>query len=222
MKKIIAILIMSTMFSMVSYAGQWQQDEIGWRYQNDDGTYKTGWHQDVNGKWYYLDTNSNYMLTNTVTPDGYLVSESGEWIEAKVEVKRGNYDNRADIDSTAYSYPGGPKSIGYSMPTIVYYNNEYDNVYTGKIKISRVELSKDGVPYVVFSGSDMDIYELRVKRRYIFEDGSYADDVDYLFANIKSRGDEVSASLLKPPSKLGTGPQWTSVEIYIEESTLDR
>lgn len=59
MKKLMLILIISMMFSMVSYAGQWQQDEVGWRYMEDDGTYKTGWYQDVNSKWYYLDQNTN-------------------------------------------------------------------------------------------------------------------------------------------------------------------
>lgn len=222
MKKLMLILIISMMFSMVSYAGQWQQDEVGWRYMEDDGTYKTGWYQDVNSKWYYLDQNTNYMLANTVIPDGYYVSESGEWVETKPEVKYGGYDNKVELESSAYSFPGGPRLIGYALPTTVYFNNKYENIYTGEINVSRVEISKDGIPCIEFSGSDRDIYELMVKRRYNFEDGSSVDDVDYIFAHINSSGEKSFNALLKPPSKLEARPKWTSVEIYIDKSTLDR
>ena len=61
-----------------------------------------------------------------------------------------------------------------------------------------------------------------VKRRYNFEDGSSVDDVDYIFAHINSSGEKSFNALLKPPSKLEARPKWTSVEIYIDKSTLDR
>ena len=51
MKKLICILSAVFMFSMVSYAGQWQSDDRGYWYQNDDGSWKTGWLQDTDGKW---------------------------------------------------------------------------------------------------------------------------------------------------------------------------
>ena len=74
----------------------WHQDNIGWWWTNEDGTYpvsqwryindrwyffnesgymKTGWIS-WNGSWYYCDS-SGAMLTATTTPDGYYVDENG-------------------------------------------------------------------------------------------------------------------------------------------------
>ena len=58
--------------SVVTFAGQWQQEGIGWKYQNDDSSYVTnGWqwidgNQDGVAECYYFDANG-YMLANTTT-----------------------------------------------------------------------------------------------------------------------------------------------------------
>lgn len=39
----------------------------------------TGWVQ-LDGKWYYLDTETGAMYENSVTPDGYMVGADGAWI----------------------------------------------------------------------------------------------------------------------------------------------
>ena len=41
---------------------------------------RTGWIQSGNA-WYYCDTSSGAMLTNTRTPDGYYVDANGVWIQ---------------------------------------------------------------------------------------------------------------------------------------------
>lgn len=82
MKKIIALSIaFSVIFCFNVFAGEWRQDSTGWWYQNDNGSYvKNAW-KEVNGKWYYFNE-GGYMLSNTTTPDGYLVNESGEWVQS--------------------------------------------------------------------------------------------------------------------------------------------
>lgn len=73
MTMILSLSLVSTVF-----AGTWQpQTTVQWRYQNDDGSYATGWVQD-DGKYYYLDSNG-IMLTDTRTPDGYYVGADGVW-----------------------------------------------------------------------------------------------------------------------------------------------
>lgn len=79
----------------------WQQINNKWYYFNDKGYMATGWLQ-LGDKWYYLEpanesgemktgwinVNEKWyclredgsMYSNTTTPDGYRVNESGEWL----------------------------------------------------------------------------------------------------------------------------------------------
>lgn len=56
----------------------WLKTGGKWYYLNSSGTMKTGWFT-VSGKWYYA-YNSGALAVNTITPDGYRVNTSGEWI----------------------------------------------------------------------------------------------------------------------------------------------
>lgn len=81
MKKAIAIVIATaTMASqaMPAMAAEWKQDNTGWWYQEDNGSYPTNSWKWINGKCYYFDSNG-YMLANTTTPDGYTVDSTGAW-----------------------------------------------------------------------------------------------------------------------------------------------
>jgi glucan-binding YG repeat protein len=62
------------------FSSGWKQDNIGWWYQNVDGSYpKSAW-QLIDGKYYYFNE-VGYMLSNTTTPDGYQVDFNGVWIQ---------------------------------------------------------------------------------------------------------------------------------------------
>ena len=79
-----------------AYAADWKKDNIGWWWQEDNGTYPVNTWKMLNGKWYYFYGNGymasnvwigNFyvgsdgaMLANTRTPDGYLVGADGAWI----------------------------------------------------------------------------------------------------------------------------------------------
>lgn len=81
MKRILTLVVaFSTVFCLNAFAGEWKQDKIGWWYQNDNGSYVKNEWKEINGKWYYFGE-GGYMLSNTTTPDGYFVNESGEWIK---------------------------------------------------------------------------------------------------------------------------------------------
>lgn len=65
MKRFITVfaLVFTVMFSLTAYAGEWKQDDTGWWYQNDDGSYITNdWLKDENGDWYHFD-DKGYMQT---------------------------------------------------------------------------------------------------------------------------------------------------------------
>ncbi len=57
----------------------WQMVNGKWYLFGQDGSMLSGW-QFINGKWYYLGADGA-MLAGTVTPDGYIVNENGEWIQ---------------------------------------------------------------------------------------------------------------------------------------------
>lgn len=59
----------------------WVQDTTGWWWRNADGSYPVNTWQEIGGKYYYFDGNG-YMLSDTITPDGYYVNADGVWIES--------------------------------------------------------------------------------------------------------------------------------------------
>ena len=66
MKRLLATVATSFIASFAlaaySFAGAWVQDINGYRYQNDDGTFKQNeWVQDTDKRWFYLGDNG-YML----------------------------------------------------------------------------------------------------------------------------------------------------------------
>lgn len=69
--------------SIVSFAGEWKQDTVGWWYVNDDGHYPSNVWQEIDGKHYYFGADG-YLLVNTTTPDGYKVGTDGAWIPDSV------------------------------------------------------------------------------------------------------------------------------------------
>lgn len=103
MKKFLVLLMTANITlcsTIVSFAGEWKQDNIGWWYQNDDGSYvKNDWlslndedyHFDQNGymqtglvevngikRYFYTDGRMTY---NWETPEGYKVDVEGRVID---------------------------------------------------------------------------------------------------------------------------------------------
>lgn len=60
----------------------WAQNDVGWWVQSTDGTYLINqWYRSpASGLWYYMGADG-YMLTNTVTPDGYTFNAEGVWVK---------------------------------------------------------------------------------------------------------------------------------------------
>lgn len=64
--------------------GAWVLQDNRWWYRNADGTYPAnGWYYlptQTGEKWFYFDQ-EGWMLSDTVTPDGYRVGADGAWIQ---------------------------------------------------------------------------------------------------------------------------------------------
>ena len=89
MKKLIgfaAVAAFSSLMALSAMAGVWKQDNVGWWYDNGNGTYPSNSWQWIDGdnngtaECYYFDR-TGYMLANTTTPDGYQVNALGAWVE---------------------------------------------------------------------------------------------------------------------------------------------
>ena len=80
-----------------AFAGQWQQDTKGWRFQTGVNAYHTnGWQWlDGNGdgisECYYFGSDG-YMAAATTTPDGYTVNADGAWTENGVVKTRDEWN----------------------------------------------------------------------------------------------------------------------------------
>lgn len=108
-----AIMLITMMTSFTVWAGKWRMGDGKWWYDNENGTYLVnGWHWvDGNGdgmaECYFFDENG-WILTNSMTPDGYQVDANGAWningivqIKPVVEVKRND-----NIPADAIEYNG--------------------------------------------------------------------------------------------------------------------
>lgn len=79
----LAVMTMLSLTVPVS-AAVWKQDNTGWWYQEDNGSYPANTWKWIDGnndgvaECYYFDGNG-YMLSNTTTPDGYQVNATGAW-----------------------------------------------------------------------------------------------------------------------------------------------
>jgi len=78
---ITAVAVLSIFTAIPTYASGWKSDSNGWWYEYADGTFpKNTWAQLSSGgktSWYCFNPDG-YMYSNTITPDGYFVSTSGE------------------------------------------------------------------------------------------------------------------------------------------------
>lgn len=83
MKKLIAAFAAGMMISAAAastaMAAGWKNSSIGWTFQHEDGSYAADGWELINNVYYYFDENG-YMLSNTVTSDGYTVDANGAWV----------------------------------------------------------------------------------------------------------------------------------------------
>ena len=108
MKRSAALLMALMVFvgtAMTVMAAGWQQNSTGWWYDNGNGTWPANSWQWIDGngdgvaECYYFDGNG-YMLTNTTTPDGFLVDASGAWTVNGVVQTQASAVNNGNSNNT--------------------------------------------------------------------------------------------------------------------------
>ena len=167
-KIIITSLILSVSFCFNVFAGYWKQDGIGWKYREDNGSYSASTWKEINGNWYYFNE-GGYMLSNTTTPDGYKVGESGEWIVPQDTAvpasgakkysfdEKGKWVSSGNIPEGDYVYYpntqmkdaiiSGSSSLNCSFNYIKIYKDDTINpgTYVPVSEAGELDITKDGV-----------------------------------------------------------------------------
>lgn len=81
--KLLNLILTTAALTMLSpitiFAGTWVSTENTWKYQNDDNSYLSNIWFEENGTYYYFDADGN-MLTNTLSPDGYVLGRGGNML----------------------------------------------------------------------------------------------------------------------------------------------
>lgn len=147
------VLIMSIATALPTFAGEWRQDDKGWWYVNDDGTYPANQWQEIMGKQYYFD-NSGYMLENTTTPDGRRVGADGALIQTE-SVSRIAYSSDSvtqDLIISDWMY-----TTTYGSSTYHVFEITNNSPYTIGVNINESAKSSSGEILGAGSTSERDI-----------------------------------------------------------------
>jgi hypothetical protein len=121
----IAIMVATATMSITAFAGQWKQDNIGWWYQNDDGSYAANLIKQIDGPWYYFDS-TGYMKTGS-----YHLLDG--WYSFREDGSCSNPISQTDGTPVGAPGEGWVKYSGnissatqeISDGRVVYYNNMY-------------------------------------------------------------------------------------------------
>ncbi len=146
MKKLITFIaagVFALSMAMTSFAGSWQRNNVGWWYQNDNGTWPAACWQQINGAWYYFNP-AGYMLENTTTPDGYYVGADGAWIP-------GGQPAAQTTQAIDYSALGDCYHYAYSLDAA---GNEYQENRTDLYILTH----EDGNKRITFDGQTWELY----------------------------------------------------------------
>ncbi len=141
--KRLAAGIMAAAMMMAStatvFAAEWKQNETGWWYENEDGTYPVNSWVQVNGVWYFFNQ-EGYMSTGWVLDNGnwYFTNSDGAMLTGWVVVdNKGYYLNPISdgykgamatgtkmIDGKEYTFDASGACVSeYPRPTAAYYGN---------------------------------------------------------------------------------------------------
>jgi hypothetical protein len=166
-KIFIMSIVLSAIFCVNAFAGEWKQIGNEWKYQEDNGSYPENTWKEINDHWYYFNE-EGYMLRDTTTPDGYIVGESGEWVQSesqKVEAsstgktytfdKKGKWVDDGDIPEGDYVYYPDEHADDVMGSSSWVSNFNYIRLYKGDIintgvyvpvsDVGELDITKEGV-----------------------------------------------------------------------------
>ena len=170
--------LLSLLLAVPAFAAAWKQEQSGWWYAREDGSYPVSTWEWIDGngdgieECYYFDENG-WLLTAAVTPDGFEVNGDGAWVrDGKVQTRKktrtGTYagtlyfnsdptvvrvTERSD-GSLLVRYSGAKKDISSGEAQILYYRNpKYDGAF-GAGTICYEQTGSEDRARIYFDGLD--------------------------------------------------------------------
>lgn len=104
--------------SVFTALADWKQNDTGWWYEEENGSYiKNDWKL-INDKWYYFGEDG-YLFTNRTTPDGYKVNNNGE-ITEKLTERRTEKTTETEVPetTTAIEIPETETTVAETTPEV--------------------------------------------------------------------------------------------------------
>lgn len=176
---LIASVLLAMTCNITSFAGSWQNDGIGYWWQNDDGSYPTNSWQWIDGnndgtsEMYYFDANG-YCLLNTTAPDGQTVNESGALIINGV-IQTQVAATSTDASTSAVSGTSSNASATNSAASAKDVSNAVSGIATSPY---------DGYSLIVNLSTKKYHYpKCRAVKQMKEENKGYANDASYLNTN---------------------------------------
>lgn len=175
-KKVLKTMLLagclSVLFSFASFAGEWKQDNRGWWWQNDDGSYPAGSWQWLDGnndgvsECYYFDQRG-FLVVNSVV-EGYKVNGDGAWVENGVVQTQESPQETIKIVSAGETIPCG--SLSFTVPEgfTFYISKEDGTIFADASMTSYISVAAQEIPNMagmegVISSIESTILDLAVE-----------------------------------------------------------
>ena len=194
---IIFTILCTLVFGINAFAEGWQQDEYGWWYEDDDGTYPYDGVYEIDGDYYAFD-DDGYLLTNTwfKSYDGSYCYATGSGVIARNQWIEGTYYVGNDGAMLRNSYTPDGYYVGsdgqWTNPPVSSSNN-YTTSYssnTSSSYTSNSSSSNSGTSNVkkytkdeIFAMADPYVANIPGARRLMVSDFGYAAVATYITNN---------------------------------------
>lgn len=106
--------IVMAITSITAFAGQWERDNTGWWYLEDDGSYPAAQWSFIDGEWYYFG-DDGYMAHDSLVDGIHYVGSDGRWQEKNAAVKYSESELLAVIQASCpYRIDGLPFTADFN------------------------------------------------------------------------------------------------------------
>ncbi|PNV63302.1 hypothetical protein C0033_04270 [Clostridium sp. chh4-2] len=175
MNVMLAAALLSAVCSFTAFAGEWKQDDAGWKYDNGDLMFiRDGWSW-IDGKCYYF-TPEGYCLTDTVTPDGYTVDADGAWtVDGRIQTQNVPALPEHTLGDLVFTTPDGFSLNEMSKTGLKFFSSDYETVIAIGKQDYNVKITDEDLDYTAASsGGDysykaMTSFNNTTWRKYYFE-----------------------------------------------------